>query len=405
MGDALPRSASKYLAGLGAERQGTLTTLVGLVHQALAQGADKDQVLAILAANPINAPEVELALLEALARLTHPLVPEILQAHFGRTHDKTRQKALKKAFHHLKAQGVEIPPELTKPEAGVVVKPLLSEAPVKGYMSRLEGNGSRMVILQLPRHGQSFNLFLALCNDVEGLKDTYAVLLSNNETKKYLKSTSQDMPGELVEAPPAYILKILEDSYQVNPDQTSEAVATYLRVRAVLQNRLGQATAPDLHDLLPVLEDREQSLEQSRNLSLEEDFLNWHFSPEELAPWLEKIQEIEKSPLVLTSDQKVARVERAVDEAIRELFPVEQRQILSRRLLEMAYYLERTGKPHLARQAQAAGEDLERPRSPLERENPFLFGLLMFPLREVYELEKKQRAPEPHPEGRILTDF
>ena len=182
-------------------------------------------------------------------------------------------------------------------------------------------------------------------------------------------------------------------------------MAAYLRVRSSLQDRLGPDPAPDIRTLLPPLENREQFLEQSRHLSLEEDFLNWHFSPEELAPWFEKIQEIEKSPLVLTSDQKVARVERTVDEATRELFPPEQRRLLCQRLLEMAYYLDQTGRPHLARQAQAAGEDLERERSLLERENPFLFGLLMFPLREMYDSDKEPKAPPPPHEGRILTDF
>jgi hypothetical protein len=403
--ESLPRSAAKYLAGLGPEDQEALTPLVAQVHQALVEGTDKDQIMEVLAANPVPGPEAELALLEALARLAHPLIPEILQAHFGRPHDKTRQKALKKAYHHLKAQGVEIPPDLVKPEESAMVRHLLSPAPVKAYMSRIEGNGSRMVILQLPRQGQSFNLFLALCNDVEGLKDAYAVLLSNKETKKYLDSTRKEMPGELVDVPPAYVLQIIEDSYQANPDSSSEAVATYLRVRPILQNRLGQDKIPELRDLLPVLEEREYYLEQSKNLALEEEFLNWLFTPEELGPWFEKIQEIEKSPLVLTPDQKVARVERTIDEATRELFPPEQRRILSRRLLEMAYYLDRIGKPHMARQAQAAGEDLERDRSLLERENPFLFGLLMLPLREIYEMEKEQAAQQPQTSGRILTEF
>jgi hypothetical protein len=403
--DTLPRPVAKYLAGLQSECQEILSPLVARVHQAFLQGADKGQILEILAANPVSGPENELALLEVLARLAHPLIPEILQAHFGRAPDKTRLKALKKAFHHLKAQGVEIPADLVKPAAGAVVRPMLSPAPVKAYMSRLDGNGSRMVVLHLPRQGQSFNLFLALCNDVEGLKDTYAVLLSNKETKKYLDSTRQDMPGELVEIPPAYGLKIIEDFYHINPDQSSQAVAAYLRVRSSLQDRLGPDPAPDIRTLLPPLENREQFLEQSRHLSLEEDFLNWHFSPEALAPWFEKIQEIEKSPLVLTSEQKVARVDRTVDEATRELFPPAQRRLLCQRLLEMAYYLDQTGRPHLARQAQAAGEDLERERSLLEQENPFLFGLLMFPLREMYDSEKAPKAPPSPHESRILTDF
>ena len=120
---------------------------------------------------------------------------------------------------------------------------------------------------------------------------------------------------------------------------------------------------------------------------------------------MQKIQDIEKSPLVLTPDQKVARIENVVAEASNELFPPEKRRLLSRRLLEMAYYLDRTGKPHLARQAQAAGEDLERERSPLERENPFLLGLLMFPLKEMYDQEIGPEAAKSPAQGHILTDF
>jgi hypothetical protein len=340
-----------------------------------------------------------------LARLGHPLVPEILQVHFGGTADKSCQKALKKAFHLLKTQGVDIPPDLVKTDESGVLKFTAIPAQIKGYASRIEGNGSRMVVLQLPRQGQSFNLFLALCNDVEGFKDTYAVLLSNKEAKKYLTSTRQDMPGDLIDLPPAYVFKILEETYQANPDQSSDSMATYLRVRSVLENWLAEESAPDIHTLLPVLDDREQYLKHSKNLSLEEDFLSWHFNPEELNPWLQKIQEIETSPLILTPDQKVARIENVVDEAIKELFPPEKRRLLSRRLLEMAYYLDRTGKPHLARQAQAAGEDLERERSLLERENPFLLGLLMFPLKEIYDQTVAPEAAKTQTQGHILTDF
>jgi hypothetical protein len=403
--DSLPRPVAKYLAGLPTPDREALTPLLVQVHQALLQGAATEPLLELLAAHPLPGPEAELALLEALARLAHPAIPALLPALAVGAPAKARLKALKKALHHLKAQGLEIPPDLIKPEASPVIRPLLSGAPIKGHLSRLDGNGSRLVILHLPRQGQAFNLFLALCNDVEGLKDAYAVLLSNKEAKKYLDSTRQEIPGELVEVPPAYAFKILEDSYQVNPDSSAEAVATYVRSRPGLLERLGSVPAPDLHDLLPSLDQGDQYLEQAKNLPLEEDFLNWHFNPEELGPWLEKIRAIEDSPLVLSSDQKVARIERAVDEAVKELFPPEQRLLLSRRLLEMAYYLDLTGRPHLARPAQAAGEDLERPRSPLERENPFLLGLLMFPLREMYDQEKEPKTPPPESPGRILTDF
>jgi hypothetical protein len=402
MEDALPRPVAKYLAGLPPEPRKKLASLVAGVYQALNEGAALEPILELLAANPVE-PAEESAIIEALARFSHPLLPAILQAGFGGTADRTCQKALKKAFHLLRTQGVEIPYDLAKAAEGSVVKPLAVAVQSKGYTSRIDGNGNRLVVLQLPRQGQSFNLVLALCNDLEGLKDTYAVLLSNKEAKKYLATTKEDIPGDLIEMPPAYIFKILEESFQAHPDESSESGATYLRVRPVLKNLLGQESPADIPNLLPVLDDREEYLKQSRKLSLEEEFLNWHFSPEELNPWLTRIQEIEQSPLVLTSEQKVARIEDTVAEAIKELVPPEKRRLISRRLLEMAYYLDHTGKPHLARQAQAAGEDLERERSPLERENPFLLGLLMFPLRGMYDEEKKPEPADSQAQGRILT--
>lgn len=403
--DALPRPVAKYLNGLPPERQEKIRALIYQVYQALKEGAETEQIIKLLADNLLLKPEDELAMLESLARLGHPLVPEILQVHFGGTADKSCQKTLKKAFHLLKTQGVEIPPGLVKTDESGLFKSTAIPAQIKGYASRIEGNGSRMVVLQLPRQGQSFNLFLALCNDVEGFKDTYAVLLTNKEAKKYLTSTRQDMPGDLIDMPPAYVFKILEETYRANLDHTSDIVGTYLRVRSDLENWLAEEPVPDIHTLLPVLDDREQYLKHSKNLSLEEDFLSWHFNPEELNPWLQKIQEIETSPLILTQDQKVARIENVIDEVIKELFPPGKRLIFSRRLLEMAYYLDQTGKPHLARQAQAAGEDLERERSLLERENPFLLGLLMFPLKEMYDQTVAPEAAKPQTQGHILTDF
>ena len=111
---------------------------------------------------------------------------------------------------------------------------------------------------------------------MEGFKDTYAVLLSNKEAKKYLTSTRQDMPGDLIDMPPAYVFKILEETYQANPDQ-SDIVATYLRVRAVLENWLAEEPARDIHTLLPVLDDREQYLKHSKNLSSGRGFFKLAF--------------------------------------------------------------------------------------------------------------------------------
>ena len=294
--DSLPRPVAKYLAGLSPAPREALTPLLTQVHQAVLQGAAPEQLLELLAANPLPGPDAELALLEALARLAHPSIPALLAALVGGAPDKARRKALKKALHHLKAQGVEVPPDLVKPEASPVVRPLLSGAPIKAYLGRTEGNGSRLVILHLPRQGQSFNLFLALCNDAEGLTDAYAVFLSNKDTKKYLDSTRQDIPGELVEAPPAYAFKILEDSYQANPDPSSEAVAAYVRARSTLLERLGQVPAPDRHALLPPLDQRDQYPGTSQQPCHGRGFSELAFQPGRVGPLVGKNSSNRKQP-------------------------------------------------------------------------------------------------------------
>ncbi|MBM4287807.1 MAG: hypothetical protein FJ135_06615 [Deltaproteobacteria bacterium] len=401
----LPRPAVKYLANLPSATQAWLSPLLQQVQQALSSGRDEGEIVDILAAQPVPEPKGELLLLEALVRLAHPLLPEIVHTHFSRPEDRNRQKALKKAYHYLKAQGVAIPAHLTAPTEEAVVRPLPGETAVKGYMSRIEGNGSRMVILQISRLGQPFNLFMALVNDVEGIKDAYDLLLGLKEVKKYLEETRENMPGELVEFPAPFLFQMIEDAYQLNPDPSSKGVAAFLRVRGILKNRFGQEKASDILELLPVLEDRETYLEQSKELVLEEDFFSWQCHPHALRPWLEKLQGINDSPLVLSKEQKIARIAQTVEDACHQTFTPEKRKLFSRRLLEMAYYLDQTERPHLARMAQAAGEDLLRLRSSLEPENPFLFGLLMVPLRIMYALAEEEMEETPETEKRIITDF
>ncbi|AEB10417.1 hypothetical protein [Desulfobacca acetoxidans] len=405
--DLLPRSAARFLASLPAEIREVISPVAVKVHEALLSQADRHHIIELLAANPVGEPPVELALLEALARMTHPLLPEVLQAHFGGSTNKSLKKALRKAYHRLKTEGVKIPAELLKPETAPMLLPPVSPEPGRGYVSRIEGNGSRMVILQLPWERMTFYLFLAICNDSEGLKDAYLLQISKKGAKKYLEDTRRNMPGELVEVPASYALKLIENAYQLQPDASEEGGAAYKKVRSQLLKRLPLEEAPDLTELLPELDVDEaaQYLKEAGELLKEEDFWNWNFSSEELTPWLEKIVAIDESPLILSPEQRISRMARVMEEAHQEFFPFEKTRLLSQRLLEMAYYLDHTGRPHLARQAQAAGEDLLRERTILEQKNPFLANLLMRPLKEMYDAAKESQAQQSQErQGLIITD-
>ena len=87
-----------------------------------------------------------------------------------------------------------------------------------------------------------------------------------------------------------------------------------------------------------------------------------------------------------------------VDEAIRALYPPEQRPVWGRRLLAMAYFLDLLGRREEARIARPR----PRPTWPgsgasLTGENPFLKGLVQFALRLAWEAPGKPEEAGPTP--------
>ncbi len=399
---SFPRSLVKYLAGLSPTLQEKLTPLLMQVQQALAQAdASVDTVVQVLAANPLATPEEDLILIEALARLPHPVMPAVLQTYFG-SDRKDRRKVLKKAWHQLKAQGIAVPEEYFREHGPGILTSAAESAAITAYVSRIENNGSRMVILYLPGQGQLFNLMAVLANDEEGLLDGYAMAMGRNEVKRYLEQVRAELPGTLAPVDPGYAFGVLEACWQRHPEADNEVAKTYQAVRPLLQQRLGDLLIEDVTTLLPQPSEVADYVQDTANLLLMEDFFQWTLSPEEISPWLEKIQAVNNSPLHLSDEQIKARYEDIMRQALQELFPPSRRQLLAQRLLHMAYYLECSDRPYHARLAQAAALDVARERSLLEEESFFLTALFMLPLEISLKMDSKEQEAAAEP-GRIIT--
>ena len=156
--------------------------------------------------------------------------------------------------------------------------------------------------------------------------------------------------------------------------------------------------APDLDRELPALSPGEapRLLERGRELALDPLFISFLPGPEEIAPWLTKLQEAEDSPLVLSDQQKQVRIDGVLDEATRALYPVETRPDWSRRLLTTAYYLYLSGREEDSRAARAAAADLEAmDRSALFGENPFLKSLVHYAVRLAWEMQQSREPATP----------
>jgi hypothetical protein len=102
---------------------------------------------------------------------------------------------------------------------------------------------------------------------------------------------------------------------------------------------------------------------------------------------------VEDSPLVLSDQQKLVRIDRAMDKATRDLYPPETWADWGRRLLAMAYYLHLMGREEDSRAARAAAADLADPnRSALSGENALLKSLVQYAAQLAWEV-KQPRGP------------
>lgn len=383
-------SQAAALPPLTADQAAALQDLAGQLAAALEAGQDLE-TLKELAAGRTGDQTQDLHLIKALGSLAHPGVPGLLAALFGAGADKSRRKALKRAFHLLKTRGVPVPDGLLPREEAAPLK-----TPGRGlaYVSQVLGNGERYVVLEGPKEALGGNFLVVRISDQEGIQECHVLSLKSRQRQEFWGHFREQGLTEWATPPAAYAVSLLEEADGLNP--TAASGSRYRVLKSRIWHEWGRPEeAPDLAALLPHLEPPEQSrlLDQSKNLAGNPLFHSWMPGLDELTPWLNKIREIQESPLVLSDQQRQSRVDDVVQEAVGGLYAPESRGLWRGRLLAMAYFLELRGQSAEARLAQAAAQDLAAPpRGPVAGENPFLQELVWQSLRLAWEfLEKTQK--------------
>lgn len=390
------KKARQALEPLPQEAAARLADQINRVRDALAAGKDPEAVKSAVTPQPDDL-RWDLHLIASLAEIRHEAIPRILTGIFGQSPDKERRKALKRALHVLKTRGVVVPEGLLPREEARERMAVLSPA-ARAYVSPIFGDGQRYVILEGPREflGRG-NVLVARLSDLAGFQECHLLSLKRKHREELWASFQEQGLKEFAEPPASYAVRLLEDAFAL--DQENDPASSYASLRAAIWQHWGPPmTEEELAGRFPPLSEAERRLhlERARELARSPLFQSWLPSVEEIAPWVKKVQEVEESPLILTEYQQRARYDEIVEEATRALYPPESRNLWSRRLLEMAYFLDLTGHPEEARAVQAAGEELQAGVvSPLTRENPFLAGLVTYALRLGLEYARQTAAPAP----------
>jgi hypothetical protein len=380
---------------LAPEAKDRLAGQVAAVAAALAGGAGPGDLKDLIIPDPQDLLWDE-HLIGALGALNHPAIPAVLAAAFAGTLDKARRKALNKTLHRLKTRGVPVPDDLLPREAASLGAPRPGTAKV--FVSPQFSDGQSYVILEGPAEVLRGNFLVARLSDTQGFQECVLLNLKRQQLQEFWDKFREQGLDDWVSPPPAYVVRLLEETAASHPD-AGGGTSHYLALREKIFQHWGlPETAPDLSQALPQVADgdRKRLLEQSPRLALDPWFHGWRPGPEEIEPWLERLQAVESSPLVLSEQQKQVRVDAVLDEATLALYPREGRADWSRRLMAAAYYLHLKERSEDAAAARTAAEDLgdEEGRG-LRGENPFLKGLVQYALRLAWGARQPQEAAAP----------
>ena len=298
--------------------------------------------------------DVDLAIAVRLGRIAEPASVEALRAVEAATDDKLVQREVRRALYRLQQRGVAVP------TAAVERPPVVAAPALEGYLSAVDGRGDQLVWLVKPHPGGLAHVF-AVVNDPEGLRDVDLF----ETTRKALRATREELIAQhalrLVDADWHYCDFVLDRAVRWAVEQQRPMHGDYPAIRARLIRTPVTAMRPLIYAHLDAeaLRHDARALQEAAEMLAEPDLRTWTFHRETLQPYLEAVQRIKDSPLVLNEMQQKERVLEVSARAVEALFGGDRQASWVRRFTEMAYYFHATDRPLQARRACATALALE----------------------------------------------
>jgi len=341
-----------------------------------------------------------ISLIDALVRLPSSQTALLLEEMMTVLKDKGALKAIKRALYRLRQKGVtwekRISPE--KP----ILRPAQPGAP-QGYVGAMDSSGSRVIIIARPLHRGGARVYFSIVSDLEGIQRLEITDLTKKDLKEFVGESLASAEFPVVEAPGGYCALLLREAAEHARKHGKSLPQRYEDVERGLRDVQWDGAVPLIYQHIQeeAVKDKPRLLKESAALHRIAPFSSWFLNPEAVRKYAEAIKEAEASHIVLTPQQKDARLNSLYKEALHELFPEAQRLLWKRRLEEMAYILWKMGKKKEAGMAVSAAVDLKTSFSTIEP-NPFVWNLL---LKSLYALMESERGSKEKKEGpsRIIT--
>ena len=340
-------------------------------------------------------PCLTIHVIEALARIPSPETALLLIGMMAKEEEKSVIKSIKRTLYKLRQKGVRWEEKPSKDEP-ILTAP--KPEPPKGYLGAIDSTGSRIIVTARSQPLRGLLVVFSIVNDLEGIQNFNLKEFSKKGFKEFVKSSLSSVDFPIVDTPGAYCIHLLKEASSLSQKLSKPLPRGYHDAEKEFKDITWDEPAPIIYQYIKEdeVKDRPHLLKESGKLHKITPFSTWFLSSQELQEYVSSIKEAQESRIVLTPDQKEARLNNIYRDALQELFPEDKRLLWKRRLEEMAYILLKTGKEEEARATLSAAIDLNNPFSPIDP-NPFIWNLL---LKSIYiliegdyeEKEKEEKA-------------
>jgi hypothetical protein len=277
---------------------------------------------------------------------------------------KAARKALRRVHHHLRSRGVAVPE--APPAATVATLAPLDERIDEARVTAIDPHGVRIAYLATDRAGGGVRLFEVALDDARGVLEFEVFEAGRSRARRFLRDAAQRAQWPAVPAPSASVRALIARAagHQASDRSEPRAFAEW-RTRlcelppdtptpgALARAALGAGAAID-----PTV---------AVGWVSEGAVGPWPPPIARVQPLIDRLDELSKSVVIASAAARREQVDRAVEDALDEIYSAEERQRIADLFEETAYVWWQTGRAADARQAVAAAADF-RDRAP--RENP-----------------------------------
>jgi hypothetical protein len=371
---------------------GKVRNILTEVAVAQAQEVKPEEILHRISFYLNDEPALTIPIIDALAGVASSQTAQLLEEMMAILQDKRAIKAIKRALYRFRQKGVQWEQKTSRERP--ILRPPQPGAP-QGYVGTMDSTGSRVIVIARPRSHGGTRAYFSIVSDQEGFQRLEVTDLTTKGLREFVDGSLSSEEFPVVEAPGGYCVHLLHEAAELSQRLDKPLPLGYGDAERGLRDITWDGPVPLIYQYIQeeAVKDKARLLKESGALHKIAPFLSWFLHPDDVRQYAEAINEAEKSHIVLTPQQKDARLNSLYREALQRLFPEEKRLLWKRRLEETAYILWKKGQEKEASMAVSAAVDLQTPFNPIEP-NPFCWNLLLKSLYGLVATEREEGEAE-----------